>query len=107
MRKALTFIFFCIVSHFVNAQTNSNDTTLNSREYIDRATDSIETEGKLLHHSDWTSWYGTDIFLAKCPEKRSLSAGYMSYDTGKGWNNIFFAKGDDPSVIATISFGYN
>ena len=74
---------------------------------LTRIADSLEKEGKLLHHSDWASWYGTDIFLAKCPNKRSLSGGFLSYDSGKGWNNIFFTRGDNPMVIATISFGYD
>jgi hypothetical protein len=78
-----------------------------SRDKIDKITDSLESEGKLLHHSDWASWYGTDIFLAKCPQKRSLSGGFLSYDSGKGWTNIFFTKGDDPTVLATIAFGYD
>jgi hypothetical protein len=75
------------------------------REAIDRATDSIQTEGKALYRSEWTSWYGTDIFLEKCPGKKILSGGYFSYETDNHFVNIFFSKGDNPRVIATISFG--
>jgi hypothetical protein len=69
--------------------------------------DSISNEGKALYKSEWTSWYGTDIFSGKCKERRAMSGGYISYDTGQGLNNIFFSKGQNPVVLATISFGYD
>ncbi|WP_295792535.1 hypothetical protein [Mucilaginibacter sp.] len=75
------------------------------REAIDRATDSIQTEGKALYRSEWASWYGTDVFLEKCPAKKALSGGYFSYETSDQLVNIFFSNGDSPKVIATISFG--
>lgn len=74
------------------------------REAIDRATDSIQTEGKALYRSEWTSWYGTDVFLEKCSPKRPLSGGYFSYETEDRLINIFFSKGDKPVVLASISF---
>ncbi|MEO6850385.1 MAG: hypothetical protein ABI203_02685 [Mucilaginibacter sp.] len=74
-------------------------------EELDRITDSIVNEGKALYRSEWASWYGTDIFLAKCANKRALSGGYLSYETNDGLTNIFFTKGDNPMVLATISFG--
>lgn len=67
----------------------------------------ISNEGLSLYKSEWASWYGSDIFSEKCQNKRTLSGGYISYDTGKGLNNIFFSKGTDPEVIATITFGYD
>ncbi|MBS7565870.1 hypothetical protein KHS38_15790 [Mucilaginibacter sp. Bleaf8] len=70
-------------------------------------TDSIQTEGKLLYRSEMASWYGTDVFMEKLKHRQPLSGGYLSYDTGKGVNNIFFGKGDDPEVLATISFNYD
>lgn len=73
-------------------------------EKLDRITDSITNEGKALYRSEWASWYGTDIFLAKCPEKSSLSGGYFSYETNDRLINIFFSKGDSPFVMASISF---
>lgn len=69
--------------------------------------DSIENEGKVLFKSEWASWYGTDIFSAKCESRRAIAGGYISYDNGKGLTNIFFSKGDDPVVLSTISFGYD
>jgi hypothetical protein len=66
--------------------------------------DSITTEGKGLYKSEWASWYGTDIFVAKCPALRPLSGGYFSYETNNGLINIFYSKGDTPVVIASVSF---
>jgi len=75
------------------------------REAIDRATDSITNEGKALYRSEWASWYGTDVFLEKCPAKKELSGGYFSYETSDQLINVFFSKGDKPKIMATISFG--
>ena len=69
--------------------------------------DSITNEGKAMFRSEWASWYGTDIFMAQYKDGRALSGGYISYDTGHGLNNVFFSKGDDPKILATISFGYD
>lgn len=74
-------------------------------ERLDQITDSITNEGKALYRSEWTSWYGTDIFTAKCPEKKDLSGGYFSYETSDRLTNIFYSKGDAPVVLASISFG--
>ena len=71
-----------------------------------KTADSLSAEGDQLYKSEWASWYGSDIFEAQCKDKRILSGGYISYDTGKGLNNIFFSKGDNPVVLATISFEY-
>ncbi|HAL82983.1 MAG TPA: hypothetical protein DCO83_12730 [Mucilaginibacter sp.] len=79
--------------------------TFAQHERLDQITDSITNEGKALYRSEWASWYGTDIFVAKCPDKKPLSGGYFSYETNDGLTNIFFSKGDDPVVIASISFG--
>jgi hypothetical protein len=73
-------------------------------EAVKRITDSIVIEGKALYRSEWASWYGTDIFLDKCKGKKDLCAGYLSYETEDGLNNIFFSKGDKPDVMVTTSF---
>ncbi|MDP9081947.1 MAG: hypothetical protein M3O71_31420 [Bacteroidota bacterium] len=75
------------------------------RERLDRITDSISNEGKALYRSEWASWYGTDIFVAKCPEIRKHSGGYFSYETADNLVNLFFSKDAEPVVIATITFG--
>jgi len=74
-------------------------------EELDKITDSISNEGKALYHSEWASWYGTDIFVAKCPAKRPLSGGYFSYETDNNLINLFFSKDAEPVVLATITFG--
>jgi hypothetical protein len=74
------------------------------RERLDRITDSISNEGKALYRSEWASWYGTDIFVAKCPEIRKRSGGYFSYETADNLVNLFFSKDAEPVVIATVTF---
>ncbi|HEY8928917.1 MAG TPA: hypothetical protein VIM55_06985 [Mucilaginibacter sp.] len=74
------------------------------RERLDQITDSIKSEGYALYRSEWASWYGTDIFLYKCAAKKSLSGGYFSYETERALTNIFFSKGDNPMVLASITF---
>lgn len=98
--KKIYILFLLIIS--------AHQYVFSQERELDRIADSIKREGELLHHSDWASWYGTDVFLARLPGRRSLSGGFLSYDNGKGWTNIFFTKGDVPKVIATIAFaGYN
>ena len=72
-----------------------------------RIADSITREGRILYRSEWASWYGTDIFVAKCASKKELAGGYLSYNSGTGLTNIFFSKGTTPFVLATITFGYD
>jgi hypothetical protein len=74
-------------------------------EKLDRITDSISTEGKALYRSEWASWYGTDIFVEKCPVKRPLSGGYFSYETNDNLINLFFSKDAEPVVLVTVTFG--
>jgi len=73
-------------------------------ERLDFVTDSLLKEGKRMYRSEWASWYGTDAFMARCPNKRALSGGYFSYETNDNLVNIFFSKDVDPVVIASISF---
>jgi hypothetical protein len=68
--------------------------------------DSIQREATMLYRSEMASWYGTDTFLERFKSKQGLIGGYISYDTGKGVNNVFFGKGDDPAVLSTITFNY-
>jgi hypothetical protein len=74
------------------------------RARLDRITDSLIAEGKALYRSEWASWYGTDVFEVKCPGRLDLAGGYFSYETDKNLVNIFFTKGDDPLVLASITF---
>ncbi len=85
----LTFLFNHVFSQEIN---------------LSRVADSIESEGKTLYRSEFASWYGTDVFNAKCKVQLQKAGGYFSYDTDSGVNNIFFSKDATPVVLATISF---
>ena len=69
--------------------------------------DSIRAEAEVLYRSEFASWYGSDIFSEKCAVRRSRSGGYLSYDNGQGLVNIFYSNSTTPTVLATISFGYD
>jgi len=95
--KTLSLIFtFCCFVIQLSAQ----------KPDIQKIAEAIQDEGETLYRSEWASWYGTDIFLDKCKDKRDKIAGYLSYDSGKGLVNIFFSKGDDPRILATTTFDY-
>ena len=127
IKKSLVVLVFSLVANYCHANSDIgfncqadkvaparvavviNAVIDSEKEDLVKIADSITTEGKILFKSEWASWYGTDIFLAKCQNKTSIIAGYISYDTGKGLNNVFFSKGDKPKVIGTTTFqyGYN
>ncbi len=94
-KKLLLICFFSLLTLAALAQ----------HERLDQIADSITNEGKALYRSEWTSWYGTDAFVANCPTKKPLSGGYFSYETTDNLVNVFFSRGDDPVVIASITFG--
>lgn len=64
----------------------------------------IVDEGKLLYRSEMASWYGTDVFLERFKEQRQNIGGYFSYTEKDLTKCIFFTKGDNPVVLATITF---
>ncbi|MCD6012833.1 MAG: hypothetical protein K0Q79_2695 [Flavipsychrobacter sp.] len=64
---------------------------------------SIVAEAKKLYNSEMASWYGTDIFLEKCPNKDVVD-GYFSYNDGNVIKNIFFSKGLHPKVVFSSTF---
>ncbi|MBE9585681.1 hypothetical protein IM792_14585 [Mucilaginibacter sp. JRF] len=92
----LSLTLLCCVVYNTSAQKKNV-------EAIEKA---IVDEATALYNSEWASWYGTDVFLAKCADKKPQGGGYLSYDDGKGMVNIFFSKDSIPKIIATISFGY-
>jgi hypothetical protein len=97
MKKVLFAVFVMFIVNQVTAQ----------KKDLVAIADSIEREAKILYLSEKASWHGTDIFMDKLKHKKSLIGSYISYDTGKGVNNVFFTKGDDPQVLSTITFNYN
>ena len=64
----------------------------------------ILTEGKLLYRLEKASWYGTDIFLEKFPQKRDSIGGYLSYVSGNSVINIFFSRYDPNHIFARFQF---
>ena len=71
---------------------------------IGQTKDEILAEAYLLYNSEKASWHGTDIFLEKFPEKRSLIGGYLSYTEDGLHNCIFFDNAEKPNLLAKISF---
>ena len=69
--------------------------------------DEVLAEAYLLYNSEKASWNGTDIFLDKLPEKRSLIGGYLSYTEDDLHHCIFFDKAESPNLLAKISFEEN
>ncbi|MBL0063424.1 MAG: hypothetical protein IPP38_00045 [Bacteroidetes bacterium] len=65
---------------------------------------SVVDEGKKLYKSEMASWYGTDVFLAKFPDKRESIGGYFSYADGEVEKCLFFSNATAPKVLAIISF---
>ncbi len=90
----ITLLFTALLNHSYSQERD-----------LGRITDSISNEGKRLYRSEFASWYGTDVFREKCKSQLAIAGGYLSYDTEEGINNIFFSKGPDPVVLATIAFG--
>ena len=64
----------------------------------------VVDEGKRLYASEMASWYGTDIFLERFPEKRNDIGGYFSYVANGVATCVFFSKSPSPRVLAAISF---
>ncbi|WP_026990222.1 hypothetical protein [Flavobacterium subsaxonicum] len=64
----------------------------------------IMKEAKLLYNSERASWSGTDIFMAKFPEKREKMGGYFSYSQGNQHKCVFVDNQASPNVLATILF---
>lgn len=63
----------------------------------------IVAEGKLLYKSEMASWYGTDLFLEKYPDRNSIG-GYFSYTNKDTATCVFFSRSETPKVIGTILF---
>lgn len=70
---------------------------------IDKLTKPIIEEGKKLYLSEMASWYGTDLFLSKYPERENIG-GYFSYTDKKENICVFFSKQENPKIIGTIKF---
>lgn len=67
--------------------------------------DKILKEGQLLYRLEKASWYGTDYFLDKFPNKRDLIGGYLSYE-GDNYRvyTIFFERNFTSHVLVRFEF---
>ena len=70
---------------------------------IEKESQKIAEEGKLLYRSEMASWHGSDIFVERYKGIAPVG-GYFSYVDGGTAKCIFYSKGDAARVIATISF---
>ena len=71
---------------------------------LGQSQEEILAEGYLLYTSEKASWNGTDIFLAKFPDKKSDIGGYLSYTEDSVHSCIFYDQNDEPNILAKISF---
>jgi len=92
MKKIFSIIALTTISILTYGQTD-----------IDKLTKPIVDEGKRLYRSEMASWYGTDLFLEKSPDREKIG-GYFSYSENEISKCVFFSKGDKPKIIGTISF---
>jgi len=74
---------------------------------VEKQTAAIVDEGKKLYRSEMASWYGTDIFIEKYADKRKDIGGYFSYVEGDVSKCVFYAKGENPKVIGTVTFDFS
>lgn len=74
-----------------------------SQKRLDSKIEETIQEGKRLYRSEMASWYGTDLFLEKYPNRENIG-GYVSYSEDDISKCIFFSKGEKATVIGTIIF---
>lgn len=94
-----TFTILCLACLLNNA--------FGQEKNLSTIADSISREGKALFRSEFASWHGTDVFAAKCPARRAMAGGYISYDDGHNLVNVFYSAAPEPKVLSTITFGYD
>jgi 5S rRNA maturation endonuclease (ribonuclease M5) len=94
MKPPITFILICFLFFSLISR---------AQEDLNEQAKPIVAEGKLLYRSEMASWYGTDIFLEKYPNRQNLG-GYVSYPFGTLTRCVFFSRADAPKVIGTVAF---
>ena len=68
-------------------------------------TEKILNEGRFLYRLEKASWYGTDIFLERFPEKADSIKGYLSYAKDNFVYTIFYGNNNYNYILARIKFG--
>jgi len=72
---------------------------------LGQETNKILDEGKLLFRLEKASWYGTDDFLVRFPNKLDSIGGYLSYVNDKNQViNIFFKMGNTNHIFVRYQF---
>lgn len=94
MKSPFVLILICLLVFSFNSH---------AQEDLNEQAKPIVAEGKWLYRSEMASWYGTDVFLEKYPNRQNLG-GYVSYPFGTLMRCVFFSRGDVPKIIGTISF---
>jgi len=75
-----------------------------SQNKVEKARASIVAEAHILYRSEMASWYGSDIFMEKFPQKTQNIGGYFSYTEGNVSKCVFFSKDENPKTLGVISF---
>jgi hypothetical protein len=71
---------------------------------LDVIADKISEEALKLYRSEFTSWNGTDLFLAAYKESMDSLGGYFSYSTDSNYHCIFYSTSESPEVIGDVIF---
>ncbi len=64
----------------------------NSYSQKNKKEQAIVDEGKKLYRLEMASWYGTDMFLERFPEKQTRIGGYFSYEEKEIVKCLFFTN---------------
>jgi len=76
---------------------------VNAQDKFEKIAKPIVTEGKMLYHSEMSSWYGTDLFLEKFKDQSKIG-GYFSYSENDLTKCIFVSRENNSKAIGTITF---
>jgi hypothetical protein len=71
---------------------------------IERQAKDVVEEGKILYRLEMASWYGSDVFMEKFPNKTKNIGGYISYIDKNIAKCVFFSKDATPKTLGIISF---
>ena len=92
MKTITTIIVLTILSFHLTAQKND----------IEQA---IVDEGMAMYQSEMASWYGTDLFREKLPQKMEQIGGYFSYPNENGGATcVFINQAKPPQAYVVFTF---
>lgn len=79
----------------------ANISSQNKNSEIDTAV----REGEYMYRLEMASWNGNDIFLQNYENKNRIG-GYFSYIANDSVTCVFYAKGDYPMVLGSVTFDF-